>query len=125
MPRSSSSFTSEASLKRGGGSVKCCSGSSDFSVSFCPASSGGSLCLSSSSSSSLLSLDSSYNLRKPSNFITDPVTRNQNTSLPDLPGSPASPLLACWGGLASMSTEVWSNTAGFICDATKRCQISL
>ncbi len=53
MPRSSSSFTSEASLKRGGGSVKCCSGSSDFSVSFCPASSGGSLCLSSSSSSSL------------------------------------------------------------------------
>ena len=26
MPRSSSSFTSDASLKRGGGSVKCCSG---------------------------------------------------------------------------------------------------
>ncbi len=26
MPRSSSSLTSEASLKRGGGSVKCCSG---------------------------------------------------------------------------------------------------
>src|SRR5580658_5420150 len=110
IPRSSSSFTSEASLKRGGGSVKCCSGSRDFSVRFWPASSGGSLCFSSSSSSSLLSLDSSYTLRNPSNFITDPVTRNQNTSLPDL---------------ASMSTEVWSKTAGFICEATKRCQISL
>ena len=39
-------------------------------------------------------------------------------------GVPASPPLACWV-LASMSTEVWSNTAGFICEATKRCQISL
>ena len=27
--------------------------------------------------------------------------------------------------LASISTEVWSNTAGFICEATNRCQISL
>ena len=27
--------------------------------------------------------------------------------------------------LASMSTVVWSKTAGVICDATKRCQISL
>jgi len=26
--------------------------------------------------------------------------------------------------LASISTVVWSNTAGFICEATKRCQIS-
>src|SRR5260370_42158259 len=43
MPRSSSSFTREASLKRGGGSVKCCSGSRDFKVSFFPASRGGML----------------------------------------------------------------------------------
>ncbi len=32
MPRSSSSFTNDASLKRGGGSVKCCSASRAFSV---------------------------------------------------------------------------------------------
>ena len=32
-----------------------------------------------------------------------------------------SPLLV----LASMSTVVWSKTAGFICEATKRCQMSL
>src|SRR6266404_2897391 len=108
IPRSSSSFTSDASLYRGGGSVKCCSGFKDLSVSFCPASSGGSLCFNSSSSSSLPSLDSSYTRKKPSNFNTDPVTRNQNVSLPDF---------------ASISTVVWSNTAGVICDATNRCQI--
>src|SRR5580698_7315646 len=110
MQRYSRSFNRETSLKRGGGSVKCCSGFNSLSVSFWPASSGGSLCLSSSSSSSLPSLDSSYTLRKPSNFMTDPVTRNQKVSAPDL---------------ASMSTVVWSKTAGVICDATKRCQISL
>ena len=57
MPRSSSSFTSDASLKRGGGSVKCCSGFSSFSLSFCPASSAGNLCFSASSSSSFESFD--------------------------------------------------------------------
>ena len=50
IPRSSSSFTSEASLNRGGGSVKCCSGFRLFSVSFWPSVSSGSLCLSASSS---------------------------------------------------------------------------
>src|SRR5436189_5662041 len=84
IPRSSSSLTSEASLIRGGGSVKCCSVLRDLSVSFWPASSGGSLCLSSSSSSSLPSRDSLYTFKNPSNFSTEPVTRNQNLSLPDL-----------------------------------------
>ena len=41
MPRSSSVFTSEASVKRGGGCVKCCLGSRARSVSTSPTSSGG------------------------------------------------------------------------------------
>src|SRR5205807_6910242 len=94
----------------GGGSVKCCSGFSSRSVSFWPACSGGSLCLSASSSSSLPSLDSSYTFKKPSNFRTEPVTRKVNDSL---------------GALASTSTLVWSKIAGFICEATNRCQINL
>ena len=43
MPFSSSSLTREASVKRGGGCVKCCSGRSFRSRSTIPVSSGGSI----------------------------------------------------------------------------------
>src|SRR5262249_46149907 len=76
-PLSSNSLTSVASLKRGGGSVKCCSGLMARNLSVSPSTTAGSLCFSSSSSSSFSSFPSTYTLRKPSNFGTDPVARNR------------------------------------------------
>ena len=74
MPRSSSTFTSEASLKRGGGCVKCCSFSSFSSSSLFTWSRLGSL-WADSSSSSFFSSKTSYTFRNPSNRTTDPLTR--------------------------------------------------
>ena len=48
MPSRSSSFTRDASEKRGGGSVKCCDGVIACTGTRSPASSGGSACSSSS-----------------------------------------------------------------------------
>src|ERR1700752_1912202 len=59
IPSSSSSFTSVASLNRGGGSVKCCSGLIERNCSVSPSATNGRLCFSSSSSSSFASLPSS------------------------------------------------------------------
>ena len=51
-------------------------------------------------------MPSSYTAVKPANFSTLPVARNVNRCA------------------AAMSAVVWSNTAGAICDATKRSQMS-
>jgi len=48
MPRRSSSFTSDASEKRGGGSVKCCDGVIEMTGMFSPSAMMGSACSSSS-----------------------------------------------------------------------------
>ena len=104
MPRSSSSRMSEACVKRGGGCVKCCVADSASSAIFCPAERSGSVAAASSSSGA--SLPSSYTRRKPWKRSTWPVARKR---------PPA----------ASMSTEVWSYTAGDIWLARKRFQISV
>ena len=69
-----------ASLKRGGGSVKCCSGSIDLSFSTSPSLTAGSV-LQLFVVFVLLVLAFFVNPRKPSNFGTEPVARNRYSSL--------------------------------------------
>src|ERR1700720_1204732 len=109
IPSSSSSFTSVASVYRGGGSVKCCSGLMDSSFSTCPSVTRGSALPSPSSSFSSSSRSAPatgiwYTFRNPSNFMIDPVVRNVYSP-------------------ALISIVVWSETAGSICEATNLCQI--
>ena len=112
MPFSSSSLTSVASVKRGGGCVNFCSGRRAFSSSRSPSVSGGSMPDTTSSSPSVFSVDSGcspgvnpYVAIQPANFGTVPFTRNVQSR-------------------AVTSTIVSSNVAGVICDATKRFQTS-
>ena len=76
MPYSSSAFTSEASEKRGGGSVKCWSVWMRSSGTRSPGFIAGNLRPSSSSSEVLLSLPSSYTARKPGSMMVVPLARN-------------------------------------------------
>ena len=75
MPYSSSAFTSAASVKRGGGWVKCWSVWMRSSGMRSPGFIGGSLRPSSSSSAPLLSLPSSYTARKPGSMTVVPLAR--------------------------------------------------
>src|SRR5882724_3015030 len=143
MPRFSSSRTSEPSLKRGGGCVNFCSartpggvtsdnvsaaassGSSASSSSAAAAAAAAPLgapsslassspasCLGASSSGSLLLV--SYCSSQPENLSTLPLARR--------------PSVLCFEPVlqvASISTPVWSYTAGDICEAKKRSQTSL
>ena len=109
MPRRSSSFTRLASEKRGGGSVKCWCGVISRTGTFSFSSSTGSAC----SSSSALVLPFLVRLA---------IEREEPFELDDAAGG-AEQVLAP-AGRRSKSTVVVSNTAGAICDAMKRFQIS-
>ncbi len=74
MPSSSIVFTSEASVKRGGGCVKCCSGRTSSMRSACSAVSSGSM--DSASSSGASSRPSKYTRRNPSKISVCPVARS-------------------------------------------------
>ena len=91
--------------------MKCCSGFSSFSVSFWPGFERRQL---------VLQLLVFFVLA----FLGFFVDLQEAVELQHRSGhaEPEAVAAAC---LASMSTVVWSNTAGIICDATKRCQISL
>ena len=106
MPSSSSVLTSDASEKRGGGCVKCCSGRTSRSARACSAVSSGSRLSPSSSAPS--SRPSAYTRRCPSKIIVRPLARNRYRAVP---------------AVASMSTPTWLNRACAICVATVRCQI--
>ena len=80
IPFSSNAFTRLASVKRGGGCVKCCSGSSSSSRSACSAVSPGSIA--SASSSGVSSRPSKYTRRNPSNVIVWPVARSRYSGVP-------------------------------------------
>ena len=106
MPYSSSALTSEASEKRGGGSVKCWLARIRSSGTRSPVFISGSLRPSSSSSALLVSLPSSYTARKPGNTTVVPLARKL-CSLP-----------------AARSTDTVLSVAGTIWQATARFQIS-
>ncbi|MCY1451428.1 hypothetical protein D9M71_682950 [compost metagenome] len=106
MPYSSNALTSAASVKRGGGWVKCCSARMRSSGTRSPGFIAGSLRPSSSSSALLLSLPSSYTARKPGTTTVVPLARN-TCSLP-----------------ADRSTLTVLSVAGIIWLATARFQIS-
>ena len=106
MPYSSSALTRLASEKRGGGSVKCCSGLIAFSLTRSPLSSAGSL-RSSSSSSVTSSKLSRYTARNPGLTSVEPFARS------------------VWPLPAERSTATVSNTAASIWLATARRQISV
>ncbi len=111
IPRSSSSFTRDASLYRGGGSVEFCSGIVRFSFSGSPSFSGRQRDASSPlRPRSTVSLRFLIDLQEPVELQHRSRRRGSHTRGPPAPRS---------------STVVWSNTAGIICDATNRCQISL
>src|SRR6266480_4017107 len=76
IPNSSSVFTSDASVKRGGGCVKCCDASSPRSLSASPSCTSGSGAISFSGSS----LDSKYTRRNPSNRTRRPFRSEEHTS---------------------------------------------
>ena len=107
MPYSSSALTSAASVKRGGGWVKCWSAWMRSSGTRSPIFIAGSLRPSSSSSLVLVSLPSSYTARKPGS--TTVVPRG------------AEAVLAA-GGQVDADTVL--SVAGTICEATARFQIS-
>src|SRR5476649_1656780 len=114
---SSSDLTSDASLNRGGGSVKCCLGSTDFLSSSSSCARRGKIgrafaalpLVGAASAAPLVgavsSWPSSYTAVKPANLSTLPLARK--VYLPAL-----------------MSTVVWSKMAAAICDAIKRSQIN-
>ncbi len=106
MPYSSSALTRAASVKRGGGWVKCWSAWMRSSGTRSPGLSGGSLRPSSSSSADLLSLPSSYTARKPGNTTVVPLARKM-----------CSPP-------AARSTETVLSVAGTIWQATARFHTS-
>src|SRR5687767_9182445 len=106
MPYSSSALTSEASEKRGGGSVKCWSVWIEDSGTVCPTFIGGSLRPSSSSSAVLASLPSSYTARKPGSTTVVPLARK------------------VWALPAARSTATVLSVAGTICEATARFHTS-
>ena len=74
IPSSSSVFTSDASVYRGGGCVKCCSGRTSSIRSSCSAVSSGSIVSASSSGPS--SRPSKYTRRNPSKISVWPVARS-------------------------------------------------
>ena len=102
MPRRSSSFTSDASLNRGGGCVKCCVGASFDG--------GRRVCLPTDPATSWSSL-------------LTPATRI-NPSKTSLRPERAEHGFASGGLGRRSSTVVASNSAGVIWHATKRFQIS-
>ncbi len=106
MPYSSRVLTSAASVKRGGGWVKCCSATMRSSGTLSPGFIAGSLRPSSSSSALLVSLPSSYTARKPGTTTVVPLARK----LCALP--------------AASSTLTVLSVAGIIWQATARFQIS-
>ena len=116
IPLSSIDLIRVASVKRGGGWVKCCDASNCWQLSRLPAAnSGRELRLSSASPSSRLSR---YRVRKPGNLSTEPVARKLKTR-PVWSGASAGGLQA-----ASMFTVVASERASAIWLASIRAQIS-
>ena len=105
MPYSSSALTSAASVKRGGGWVKCWSAWMRSSGTESPGFIGGSLRPSSSSSAFFWSLPSSYTARKPGSTTVVPLARK-----------------LCWLP-AARSTDTVLSVAGTIWQATARFQI--
>ena len=95
--------------------MKCCDGVMDCTGTFSPTSTTGSACSSSSALESPSSRASRYSARKPWNLMMLPVERNRYERRP---------MLGCSFARMSKSTVVVSNTAGAICDAMKRCQMS-
>ena len=90
--------------------MKCCSGFSSLSVSFCPASSGGQFVL----QFLVFLVFAVFGLFVDSEEAVELEHRSGDAEPENFAAV-----------FASMSTVVWSKTAGLICEATKRCQISL
>ena len=122
MPFSSSSLTSVASEKRGGGCVNFCSGRSSLSSSRSPSASGGSTPdTPSSSSSGSPSTRGRRFRRRPS----APAARASGRRSPSSRRTSAPcPSRGTRSRRAATSTVVSSKVAGFICDATNRFQIN-
>jgi len=109
IPYSSRVRTKVASVKRGGGWVKCCSGISCLSCCGNPSLRPAGIRASSSSAVLSSSLASSYTARKPRNLTVEPEARSKYSWALPFPLT---------------STDKVSKMPGAICEAKNRCQIN-